>query len=142
MDNPIRRIESPASTALQVIEAHRLLHLVTIITHGKALSCTFNIPSYAILCLLCHNKPTTCHTLMSNYAFKATVPTVAYYAYCAIISLLYAIGCHVMPENVILSCSTSCGTLCLVILCQFFYNKPTVCHFLPTKMSCYPYIIY
>ena len=33
MGNPFRRIESPASTALQVIEAHRLFHLVTVIVH-------------------------------------------------------------------------------------------------------------
>ena len=40
--------------------------------------CKSNMPSYVILCLLCHNKPTVCHTLMSYYAYYATVPTVAY----------------------------------------------------------------
>ena len=35
MGNPIR-IESPASTALPVIEAHRHFHLVTVIVHAKA----------------------------------------------------------------------------------------------------------
>ena len=42
MGNPIRKIESPASTALQVIEAHRLFHLVTMIVHGKAMHCRSN----------------------------------------------------------------------------------------------------
>ena len=42
MGNPFRRIESPASTALQVIEAHRLFHLVTVIVHGKAMHCRSN----------------------------------------------------------------------------------------------------
>ena len=38
MGNPFRRIESPASTAVQVIEAHRLFHLVTVIVHGKVMT--------------------------------------------------------------------------------------------------------
>ena len=111
MGNPFRRIESPASTALQFIEAHRLFHLVTVIVHGKAMPCTSNMPSYVILCLLCHNKPTICHNLMSYYAYQATVPTVAYYAYCAIINKL----------------------------CQLSHNKPTVCHTMFTRVPCYAY---
>ena len=83
MGNPFRRIESPASTALQVIEAHRLFHLVTVIGHGKAMHCRSNCRAmlfyaycaiisqlyvilcllsygahFGLLCLLCHNKPT------------------------------------------------------------------------------------
>ena len=83
MGNPLRRIESPASTALQVIEAHRLFHLVTVIVHGKAMHCRSNFRAmlfyaycaiicqlyvilcllsygahFGLLCLLCHNKPT------------------------------------------------------------------------------------
>ena len=48
MDNPIRRIESLASTALQVIEGHRFFHLVTVIVHGKAMPCTPNLLNYVI----------------------------------------------------------------------------------------------
>ena len=135
MGNPIRRIESPASTALWVIEAHRLFHLVTVIVHGKALLCRSNMPSYVILCLLCHNQPTICHTMPTKLLCllchnKRTV-------------------CHTMPTrgpcfayNVILSCSTYCGTPCLLILYLFFHNKPRVCHNLPTKVSCYPHCNY
>ena len=51
------------------------------------------------------------------------VPTVAYYACCAITSLMYAIlclpGCHVMPTMSYKSCSIYCGLLCLLILCLF-----------------------
>ena len=53
MGNPIRRTESPARTALQVIEAHKLFHLVTVIVHGQAMPCRSNMPSYVMLCLLC-----------------------------------------------------------------------------------------
>ena len=66
-----------------------------------------------LLCLLCHSKPTVCHTMPTRG------PCYAY--------------------NVILSCSTYCGTPCLLILCLFFHNEPSVCHNLPTKVSCYPY---
>ena len=65
MGNPIRRIESPANTALQVIEAHRLFHLVTVIVYGKAM---LQLAQYAEL--------------------RYIKPTVTYYAYCTIISLL------------------------------------------------------
>ena len=88
MGNPFRRIESPASTTLQVIEAHRLFHLVTVIVHGKAMHCRSNCRAmlfyaycaiisqlyvilcllsygahFGLLCLLCHNKPTVYHTM-------------------------------------------------------------------------------
>ena len=66
-----------------------------------------------LLCFLCHSKLIVCHTMPNR------VPCYAY--------------------NVILSCSTYCGTPCLLILCLFFHNKPCVCHNLPTKVSCYPY---
>ena len=91
MGNPFRRIESPASTALQVIEAHRLFHLVTVIVHGKAMHCRSNCRAmffyaycaiisqlyvilcllsygahFGLLCLLCHNKPTVCHTMPTS----------------------------------------------------------------------------
>ena len=56
MGNPIKRIESPASTALQVIEARKLFHLVTVIVYGNTTPCTTNMPKFVILCLLCHNK--------------------------------------------------------------------------------------
>ena len=70
MGNPFRRIESPASTALQIIDAHRLFHLVTVIVHGKAMHCRSN-----------------CRAML-------------FYAYCAIISQLYVILCPVAdPEN-------------------------------------------
>ena len=62
-----------------------------------------------LLCLLCHTKPTVCHTMPTR------VPCYAY--------------------NVILSCSTYCGALCLLILYLFFHNKPRVCHNLPTNVS-------
>ena len=68
---------------------------------------------YSPLCLLCHSKPTVCH------AMPTRVPCYAY--------------------NVILSCSTCCGTPCLLIPYLFFRNKPRVCHNLPIKVSCYPY---
>ena len=132
MGNPIRRIESPASTALWVIEAHRLFHLVAVIVHGKALLCRSNMPSYVILCLLCHNQPTICHTMPTKLLCllchnKRTV-------------------CHTMPTrgpcfayNVILSCSTYCGTPCLLILYLFFITSLVYaiicllrCHAIPT----------
>ena len=97
MGNPFRRIESPASTALQVIEAHRLFHLVTVIVHGKAMHCRSNCQAmlfyaycaiisqlyvilcllsysahFGLLCLLCHNKPVLCH------AMPTRVPCYAY----------------------------------------------------------------
>ena len=97
MGNPFRRIESPASTALQVIVAHRLFHLVTVIIHGKAMHCRSNCRAmlfyaycaiisqlyvllcllsygahFGLLCLLCHNKPTVCHTMPTR------VPCYAY----------------------------------------------------------------
>ena len=50
--NPIGSIESPASTALQVIEAHRLFYVVTVIVQGKAMPCTSNMSNFVILCLL------------------------------------------------------------------------------------------
>ena len=136
MGNSIRRIESPASTALQVIEAHRLFHLVTVMVHGKAMLCRSSMPSYVILCLLCHNTPTICHIIPTNLL-------------CPLLCLLChskPTVCHTMPTrvpcyayNVMLSCSTYCGTPCLLILYLFFHNKPRVCHNLPTKESCYPY---
>ena len=98
MGNPFRRIKSPASTALQVIEAHRLFHLVTVIVHGKAMHCRSNCRAmlfysycaiisqlyvilcllsygahFGLLCLLCHNKPTVCHTRDGNSAAYAAV---------------------------------------------------------------------
>ena len=63
MGNPINRIESPASTALQVIEAHRLFHQFMVIVHGKAMPCTSSMSNYVILCLLCHIKPTTVYAV-------------------------------------------------------------------------------
>ena len=79
MGNPIRGIESPASTALQVIEAQRLFLLVAVIIYGKAMPCTSNIYAKlcytlpiaycATLCLLCHNQLTICYTTMSYHAY-------------------------------------------------------------------------
>ena len=142
MDNPIR-IESPASTALQVIEAHRLFHFVTVIVHGKAMPCRSNMPSYVILCLLCqanymsyfdvilsllshgahcgllcllcHNKPTVCHTMPTR---------VPCYAYNVILKLQHLLW-HTKRTN--------------TVLCLFFHNKPPVCHNLPTKVQYCPY---
>ena len=56
MGNPIKRIESLASTALQVIEARKLFHFVTVIVYGNTTPCTSIMPKFVILCLLCHNK--------------------------------------------------------------------------------------
>ena len=133
MGNPFRRIESPASTALQVIEAHRLFHLVTVIVHGKAMHCRSNCRAmlfyaycaiisqlyvilcllsygahFGLLCLLCHNKPTVCH------AMPTRVPC---YAYNVILKLQHLLW-HTMLTNTM----------------PIFHNKPHVCHNLPTKV--------
>ena len=136
MGNPFRRIESPASTALQVIEPHRLFHLVTVIVHGnhgKAMHCRSNCRAmlfyaycaiisqlyvilcllsygahFGLLCLLCHTKPTVCHTMPTR------VPCCAYYVVLKLQHLLW----HTMLTNTIPS----------------FHNKPPVCHNLPTKV--------
>ena len=133
MGNPIRRIESPASTALQVIEAHRLFHLVTVMVRGKAMPCRSKcramlyyaycaiisqlyvilcLLSYGahcgLLCLLCHNKPTVCHTMPTR------VPCYAY----NVIQKLQHLLWHTMLTNTM----------------PIFHNKPPVCHNLPTKV--------
>ena len=133
MGKPIRRIESPASTALQVIEAHRLFHLVTVIVHEKAMPCRSNcramlyyaycaiisqlyvilcLLSYGahcgLLCLLCHNKPTECHTMPTR---------VPYYAYNVILKQQHLLW-HTLLTNTM----------------PIFHNKPPVCHNLRTKV--------
>ena len=46
---------------LRAIESFycKLFLLVTVIVYEKAMLCRSNMPSYVILCLLCHNKPST-----------------------------------------------------------------------------------
>ena len=132
MGNPFRRIESPASTALQVIEAHRLFHLVTVIVHGKAMHCRSNCRAmlfyaycaiisqlyvilcllsygahFGLLCLLCHTKPTVCHTMPTR------VPCYAY-----------------------------CGTLCLLILCLFSITSLLYVIICLLRCNAIPTIIY
>ena len=134
MGNPFRRIESPASAALQVIEAHRLFHLVTVIVHRKAMHCRSNCRTmlfyaycaiisqlyvilcllsygahFGLLCLLCHNKPTVCHTM----------PTMSYQ-----------------------SCSTYCGTLCLLILSLFSITSLLYVIICLLRCNAIPTIIY
>ena len=133
MGNPIRRIKFPANTALQVIEAHRLFHLVTVIVHEKAMPCRSNCRAmlfyayraiisqlyvilcllsygahFGLLCLLCHNKPTVCHTM------RTRVPC---YAYNVILKLQHLLW-HTMLTNTM----------------PIFHNKPPVCHNLPTQV--------
>ena len=64
MPNPIRRTESPASTALLVIEAHTLFHLVTVIVDGKAMPGTPSMLDYVLLCQLCYTMPTTVYAIL------------------------------------------------------------------------------
>ena len=133
MGNPFRIIESPASTALQVIEARRLFHLVTVIVHGKAIYCRSNCRAmlfyaycatisqlyvilcllsygahFGLLCLLIHNKLTLCHTMPTR---------VPCYAYNVILKLQHLLW-HTMLTNTM----------------PIYHNKPPVCHNLPTKV--------
>ena len=74
------------------------------------------------------------------------MPTVAYYACCAIISLLYAIlclpGCHVMPTMSYESCSTYYGTLCLLLLCLFSITSLLYVIICLLRCNAIPTIIY
>ena len=67
------------SNGLPTEKVNRLFHLVTVIVHGKAMLCTSNMLIYVILCILCHNKPTTvfAHTVLIWY----TMSTMPYYTY-------------------------------------------------------------
>ena len=127
MGNPIRRIESPASTALQVIEAHRLFHLVTVIVHGKAM------PRHP----LWHAMPAICHT-------KSALP---YYAYRGILSLLHAIAYHKQNHNYsptqakqIYSGNQPCNSLTGVAAKLDFalFEQELECHCLNIGLECYP----
>ena len=110
-----------------------LFHLVTVIVHGKAMHCRSNCRAmlfyaycaitsqlyvmlcllsygahFGLICLLCHNKPTVCHTM------PTTVPC---YAYNVILKLQHLLW-HTMLTNTM----------------PIFHNKPPVCHNLPTKV--------
>ena len=71
---------------------------------------------FGLLCLLCHNKPTVCHTMPTR------VPCYAYYVILKLQHLLW----HTMLTNTM----------------PIFHNKPPVCHNLPTKVNAIPTIIY
>ena len=144
MGNPFRRIEFPASTTLQVIEAHRLFHLVTAIVHGKAMHCRSNCRAmlyyaycaiisqlyvilcllsygahFGLLCLLCHNKPTVCHTMPTR------VPCYAYNVTLKLQHLLW----YTMLTNIIL-CLFSITSLLYVIICLLRCNAiPTIIYY-------------
>ena len=68
---------------------------------------------FGLLCLLCHNKPTVCHTMPTR---------VPCYAYNVILKLQHLLW-HTMLTNTM----------------PIFHNKPPVCQNLPTKVQCYPY---
>ena len=68
---------------------------------------------FGLLCLLCHNKPTVCHTMPTR---------VPCYVYNVILKLQHLLW-HTMLTNTM----------------PIFHNKPPVSHNLPTKVSCYSY---
>ena len=89
MGNPIRRIESPSSSALQVIEAHRLFLFVKLHLHGRLLAARIDILPFLtytardsckiLVCAISPDKPPKKSNCSSHHLHRRDFNTMLAY---------------------------------------------------------------